>query len=175
MGIKRELTSLAKSFSYAIKGIAYSIKNERNMRIHLCMVVLVTMFSYFYRLTISQYIPLLICMGLVISGEMVNTAIETLTNLESPSYNQLARIAKDVAAGAVFVSAIISIIVGVFTFGDIDRLIVTFIDIAATPLYWVAFLVAIVLSVMFILNGARLIKDQKTKIYHLKNYPDKRK
>lgn len=175
MGIKREIASLVKSFSYAVKGIAYSIINERNMRIHLCMVVLVTLFSYYYGLSIEKYIPLLICMGLVISGEMVNTAIETLTNLESPSYNQLARIAKDVAAGAVLISAIISVVVGVFTFADVDRLMITFTKIIQTPIYWIIALVVLMVSIMFIINGARLIKDQKTKIYHLKNYPDKRK
>ena len=149
MSAKNELKSLAKSFSYAFKGIAYCVKNERNMRIHICMALIVSMFSYCYEVNYTQYILILICMGLVISGEMINTAIETLTNLEAPSYNRLAKIAKDVAAGAVLISAILSIIVGIIIFLKPQRLFDTIIKIAINPIYLISFIIVIIISIIF--------------------------
>lgn len=169
MNAKREVLSLIKSFSYAFKGIVYCVKNERNMRIHLSAVVLVSLFSFFYRVTSTEYILLMICMGLVVSAEMVNTALETLTNLESPSYNRLARIAKDVAAGAVLVAAIMAIVVGGVIFLKFDRLFETLAVISSTPLYWGSFLVLIALAVWFIFWGTQLFGEPKTKVYHIHN------
>lgn len=170
MSAKNELKNLTKSFSYAFKGIAYCVKNERNMRIHICMAVLVSMFSYCYGVNSSQYIFIVICMGLVISGEMINTAIETLTNLEAPSYNRLARIAKDVAAGAVLISAILSMIVGGIIFLNPQRLLDTIIKIVINPIYLISFILAIIISIIFIFKGSKFFKDQKTKIYHMKHH-----
>lgn len=169
---KNDLISFSRSFSHAFKGISYCIKNERNMRIHLCMIVIVSIFSFFYKVTSVEYIFLLLCMGLVVSAEMINTAIETLTNLESPSYNQLARIAKDVAAGAVLVASILSVVVGSVIFLKPDRLKYTLILIISTPLYWISFLIVIVLAVLFTFNGSRLFNEPTTKIYRMKNYTD---
>ncbi len=170
---KNDVRNLAKSFSYAFSGILYCIKNERNMRIHLCMTVLVSFFAYFFRVTQTEYIILVLCFAMVIMSEMVNTAIETLTNLESPSYNNLARIAKDVAAGAVCVVAIATVIVGGFIFFKADKLYDTLQVIITNPIYIALFIVLIILSILFTFNGAKLFDEPKTKVYHMKNYDDK--
>ncbi|MEG2813037.1 MAG: diacylglycerol kinase family protein [Oscillospiraceae bacterium] len=171
---KNEMRNLLKSFLFAFKGIAYCIKNERNMRIHICTTILVLLFSFFYKTNSVETALLLISIGLVIANEMNNTAIETLTNMTSPSYNNLAKITKDVAAGAVFISAMVALFVGIIVFGKPKRLLNTLILIATNPVYCSIFVVLIVVSVLFIFNGAKLFGEPKTKIYHMKNFDEKK-
>lgn len=170
---KNDVVGLLKSFTYAFKGIAYCIKNERNIRIHMCMTALVSVFAYFYKVTSTQYILLLLCIGFVLSAEMVNTAIETLTNLESPSYNPLARIAKDVAAGAVFVAATVAMVVGLIIFLKPKKLLETLQMIVQNPLYLGIFVLLILMSILFTFNGAHLFGEPKTRVYKLRNYTKK--
>ncbi|MFZ2539451.1 MAG: diacylglycerol kinase family protein [Oscillospiraceae bacterium] len=165
---KSDVQNLAKSFSYAFKGITYCIKNERNMRIHFCMTILVAVFSYFYKTTSSEFVILTICIGFVISSEMVNTAIETLVNLESPCYNSLAKIAKDVAAGAVAISAIVALVAGCVIFMKPNRLLNALTIIALNPIYIAIFVVLIVASILFIFNGPRLYGEKTTRVYDIK-------
>lgn len=172
---KNAVKNLTKSFLYAFSGIVYCIKNERNMRIHLCMVVLVSVFSYYYKVSSGEFVILALCMGAVVTNEMINTAIETLTNLESPSYNSLARIAKDVAAGAVFVSAIVAVVVGGMIFLRVERLKNALILIFTNPFNILLFAAIIIISVLFIFNGSQLVGEPKTKVWHMKNYDDKSK
>ena len=110
--IDQERRALFKSFLYAFRGVRFCVKNERNMRIHLAAAVFVTAFSLVYGLTPGEYAVLFLTIGAVIAAEAVNTAIEAVVNLESPSYNELARIAKDVAAGTVLLTALTACIVG---------------------------------------------------------------
>ena len=104
--IHQERRALCKSFLYAFHGIRFCV------RIHLAVAVLVTAFSLVYGLTGTEYALLFLTMGAVLSAEAVNTAIEAVVNLESPSYNALARVAKDAAAGAVLLTALAACGVG---------------------------------------------------------------
>lgn len=165
---KSDVRNLAKSFSYAFKGILYCIKNERNMRIHVCATILIALFSYFYKTTAIEFALLIICIGFVITSEMVNTAIETIVNMESPSYNSLAKISKDVAAGAVAVAAIVSIVVGCVIFLKPARLFLALELIVSSPLYIILFIVVIILSLLFIFNGPKLYGEKTTRIYDIK-------
>ncbi|NLZ45467.1 MAG: diacylglycerol kinase family protein [Clostridiales bacterium] len=113
---------LVKSFKYAIKGIISCIKTERNFRIHLSVIFYVIWFSSFYNFSIQQKSLLAIVVGFVIVTEMLNTAIEYIIDLTSPEYNRLAGTIKDIAAGAVSVSALVSVIVGVFLFWDLEKI-----------------------------------------------------
>lgn len=171
---KYDVKNLAKSFSYALKGISYCIKNERNMRIHLSAIVMVTLFALFFGITIHEWGTLIICFAIVCASEIMNTAIETLTNLESPSYHNLAKISKDVAAGAVFICASASILVGLTIFLKPQKLINTFLLIIGNPFYILIFAVLIVFSILFVFNGAKLFKEPQVKIYSMKNYDDKK-
>ena len=160
---KEDVKSLAKSFRYARRGLAYCIQNERNMRIHLSAVVLDSFFSYFYGLEKLEYIILLLCFGFVICAEVFNTSIEALVNLESPSYHHLARIAKDVAAGAVFIAAATALAVGAFLFClHPSRLLDTLYVIFINPFAGAIFLILIMLSVLFIFNGPKLYRDKSS-------------
>ena len=170
---KNEMRNLAKSFTYAFRGLAYCVKSERNMRIHLCAVVLVSFFSWFYGLEKNGYLVLFLCFGFVIAAEAFNTAVETMVNLESPSYHQFARIAKDVAAGAVFVAAVTSVIVGaILILGDWGRLLSTLLSIVCNPVACPVLLVLIALSVLFIFNGARLLGDKPQEQGNTRNFDE---
>lgn len=107
------MRSLINSFRYAGRGIIYCVNNERNMRIHLVVVAYMVYFMRFFTLTKGEKAIIVLMMAVVVFAEIVNTSIETIVNLLSPSYNQMARIAKDAAAGAVFVSAAAAVIVGI--------------------------------------------------------------
>ena len=107
---------LINSFKYAFKGIGSSLKSERNMKIHFTMMVLVIIASIFLNISIWEWITCIILFGLVISLEMVNTAIEIVVDMVSPEYNLKAGHVKDIAAGAVLVNAIVAFIVGLLIF-----------------------------------------------------------
>lgn len=117
-----DVYNLAKSFSYAFRGFRFAVDNERNMRIHLTMTILVIEFAVLYQVKAYEYMILCLLFGLVLTAEMINTAIEALVNLNTSGYDTLARIAKDVAAGAVLVLAVTSAVVGVLIFGNLEKL-----------------------------------------------------
>lgn len=104
------------SFKYALTGIFESFKEERNMKIHFLMMIIATVLGFVYHISNMEWIACLICFGLVISAELMNSAIESVTNIASPIISEKARFAKDAAAGGVLVMAIISFLVGAIIF-----------------------------------------------------------
>lgn len=113
------MKSFFKAFAYAWQGIVHTVKTQRNFRFHIAAMVYVTAFSLFYELTRGEYVLLVLTFSSVISAELINTAIEAAVDLCSPERHRLAKIAKDAAAGAVLVTAIFAVVVGVLLFGDI--------------------------------------------------------
>ena len=109
------LLKLIRSFGYAFNGIMLSLK-EQNMRIHLISACIVSLVGLFTGLTPVEWTILIITMALVIGAEMINTAIESVVNLASPEIHPLAKQAKDIAAGAVLVFALASVIIGLLVF-----------------------------------------------------------
>lgn len=147
------MRKLLKSFQYAGRGFLYCVRNERNLRIHLIASVYVLLFSLFFSLSALEYAVLFVLIALMFSAEMINTAIETLVNLVSPCYHQLARIAKDVAAGAVFVCAMASVGVGVLFFWK-PEVYPAIVQFFADRLWCLLLLAAsVVLSLLFIFRG----------------------
>ncbi len=113
VGFKVKNGKIFKSFKYAINGLLYSFKSERNIKIHFLVALLVLLLSYFLEFTKTEILILIITISIVIITEMINTAIEQVIDMASNSqYHPLAKIAKDVAAGAVLIAAINAIIVG---------------------------------------------------------------
>lgn len=108
--------NLLYSFYYAFRGIITAIKEERNMKIHVSIATLVVILGLLFTLSKIEWFSIIIIISLVISAEIFNTAIETVVNLVSPKYNELAKKAKDLSAGAVFVLAICSVIIGLIIF-----------------------------------------------------------
>ena len=107
---------LINSFKYAFTGIITSFKTERNMKIHVFIMLLVIIVGIVLKVSSLEWMILVILFALVISAELFNTAIETVVDMITKEKNEKAKIAKDVAAGAVLILAIGSIIVGLIIF-----------------------------------------------------------
>ena len=110
------MKKLLKSFKYAFDGIYTGIKEEQNMKIHITIMILVIIFGIMLKISTIEWIICIVLFGLVISMELINTAIENTVDLVTKEKNEQAKIAKDVAAGAVLVSAIASTIIGLIIF-----------------------------------------------------------
>lgn len=106
----------AKSFSYALEGIKTALKREPNFRIHILASILVLVGAYFLSFSAVEWLILLITIIFVLVMELINTSVEALTNLVSPEIAEEAKVAKDVAAAAVFFSAFLAVSVGLFLF-----------------------------------------------------------
>lgn len=113
------IKAFLKAFSYAASGIHHAIIRERNFRFHLCAAITLCMLSVFYDFSKVEYCLLFICMGMVITAEMINTAIESAVDLASDGKkSSSAKAAKDCAASAVLVSAVFSAVCGLILFWD---------------------------------------------------------
>ncbi len=108
--------SLLHSFDYAIRGIVYALRTQRNMRWHFLLTVAVFVAALAFRITGLELVALVFAVGLVLVAELVNTAVETTVDLATEGYEPLAAVAKDVAAGAVLVSAVTAVAVGYVIF-----------------------------------------------------------
>lgn len=100
----------------AVNGIIYAATTQRNIKIQLVIAVITMVLSLFYNFTTAEFLVLTFAVFLVIFAELVNTAIETLVDLYVDQYHPKAKIAKDVAAGAVVLAAINAIVVAYFLF-----------------------------------------------------------
>ena len=107
---------LINSFKYAIQGILSSFKTERNMKIHIFIMILVIIAGVMLKINKYEWIACILCFAIVISGELFNTAIETVVDMVMPYKNDKAKIAKDIAAGAVLTLAIGAAVIGVIIF-----------------------------------------------------------
>ena len=107
---------LINSFKYAIQGILSSFKTERNMKIHIFIMILVIIAGFIIKINKYEWIACILCFAIVISGELFNTAIETVVDMVMPYKNDKAKIAKDIAAGAVLTLAIGAAVIGVIIF-----------------------------------------------------------
>ncbi len=105
-----------KSLGYAISGIIHCIQKERNIKIHCLFMCLVIICGFIFHLSLIEWFVCILLFALVISLELVNTAIEAVVDLCTCEIHPLAKIAKDTAAGAVLVSAIASVIIGLMIF-----------------------------------------------------------
>ena len=116
---KREFSIIkrAKSFSHAGRGLLVFIKTTHNSWIHIAVLVIVVVLGLYFKITNTEWIALIIVSGFVLASEAINTAIEIDIDLTSPEYHPYARDTKDVAAGAVLISAVTAVIVGVLVFG----------------------------------------------------------
>jgi diacylglycerol kinase len=112
----RGLRGLGASFRYALEGFSHTIRTQRSMRIHLVVAVLVLIGGVLIRLNRIEWAIVTICIGLVLASELLNTALEAIVDIAAPAFNLKAKIAKDAAAAAVFVFAVVSVIVGLLVF-----------------------------------------------------------
>jgi undecaprenol kinase len=110
---------LIRSFKYASAGIKHAFKSEQNIRIHMIIVLVVFGLAFLLDASRWEWMILLLLVGGIISLELINTAIErTMDLVTNKEIHPLAKQAKDVAAGAVLIFAVISIIIGIIIFYD---------------------------------------------------------
>ena len=104
--------TLKDSFFHAYEGINYAVTKERNMHIHVSVSVLVIVAGAILRISYGEWLICLLLIGLVMSLELVNTAIEAVVDMITTKEDPVAKVAKDASAGAVLISSIISAIIG---------------------------------------------------------------
>lgn len=108
--------TLLKSFQYAGNGVIYAVRHNQNVRILIIVAILVIILSLIFRINGFEMGILGVMILLVLSAEMINTAIEEMTNLITREHREEAKIAKDVSAGMVLVVSMGSLIVGLLIF-----------------------------------------------------------
>ncbi len=104
------------SFLYAVKGLVYAFRTQPNFRFEMMCASAVLAAGYYFGISRMEWIACILCIVVVLLAELVNTSLETLTDFVSPEYHVLAGRAKDLAAAAVFVSALLAAVVGLIIF-----------------------------------------------------------
>lgn len=113
---QKGIAKFINSFKYPIKGLRYAYRNEQNLAVDVGIALIVIIAGFIFRINVTEWAILILTVGLVISCELVNTAIEAVVDLVTEEYHPLAKVAKDTAAAAVFVFAIISVVIGLIIF-----------------------------------------------------------
>ena len=153
-------------FKCAIKGVWDTLKSESHMRFHLVAAFYVIIFSFFYSFSNIQWAILVFTICLVMVLEMINTCIEKLCNLVADRYEPLVKIAKDISAGAVLISAIGSVVVAANFFLDFNVIDSIMSFFAENPFYLILLIISAVFSVIFVCLGPVGIK---AKLFKIKN------
>ena len=100
------------SVNFAIQGILHATRTQKHMRYHFCAAILLLVAVLFLRISALEFTVLSLSVAFVLFAEMMNTAVEALVDLVSPDYHPLAKVAKDVAAGAVLIAAFGTAVMG---------------------------------------------------------------
>lgn len=113
-----KLKKIVDSFNNAIDGIIYTVRTQRNMKIHMVLTLLVLIACLCFDVSKNEFLILAVTITMVIGAELLNTAIEAVVDMNTKHYHPLAKISKNVAAGAVLLTAINSVVVGYIIFWD---------------------------------------------------------
>lgn len=113
---KFSITKRFKSFGYAFNGLKILFKEEHNARIHLLATIIVIGLAWFFKISSLEWIAILFAVGFVIVTEILNTAIENVSDFISPEKHDAIKKIKDLSAGAVLISSIIALVIGVIVF-----------------------------------------------------------
>jgi diacylglycerol kinase len=108
--------STSKSFVYASEGLIKALKDEPNLKIHFTFAILAITLAVILKLSNIEFAILTLSIGMVITLELINTMLEALVDLVSPEIKPQAKVAKDVSAAAVLMSAIVSLVIGALLF-----------------------------------------------------------
>ena len=114
--MKQFFNSRLKAIRYALSGWWHVIRTQRNAWIHALASLLVIVFGFWLNISRLEWAVLILTIATVWAAEFFNTAVETMTDMISPDFHQLAKISKDVSAAAVLITAIASIVIGILIF-----------------------------------------------------------
>ena len=112
----RRTPSLIESFNYAFQGIIHVLRTQRNLRIHFAVAVLVLLAALYSGVDRLELIALLLAIAFVLIAEMLNSAVEAAVDVATTSFDPMAKLAKDIAAGAVLISTAVAVAVGYLVF-----------------------------------------------------------
>lgn len=115
-GSNREHPTFIRSFGYAIEGFRTAVATERNIKVQLLVGVLAIVAGVVLRIDTLSWVLVLLCIGLVLFAELVNTSIEAIVDLATQDLHPLAKRAKDIAAASVFTLSITAAVVGIIVF-----------------------------------------------------------
>jgi diacylglycerol kinase len=110
------IVARAKSFTHAFRGIGILIKSTHNFWVQIFFAIIAFAFGFLFKISNIEWLILILAIGIVFITETINTAIEIDIDLTSPDYHPYARDTKDVAAGAVLISAMIALVIGLIIF-----------------------------------------------------------
>jgi undecaprenol kinase len=113
---KKRKYKYSETFMFALEGIRVSFKNEKNIKFHFFFSIFVLLMGFIFNLTYTEWMFVLVAVAGMLVIEMINTAIERVVDLVTDEYHPLAKQAKDIAAGAVFIYALLSIVIGITIF-----------------------------------------------------------
>lgn len=152
----KELKKFVKGFGFAFEGIFTALKTECNIRVHFVCMFYMYLFLLafdFFQITRTQFAIIFIANGLVIGGELINTAIEAAVDLHGKEHTPLGKIAKDTAAGAVLVFAIAAVACGISIMYQPEAFKLLFNFFATHIFALILFIVSLISAVLFILFG----------------------
>jgi diacylglycerol kinase (ATP) len=116
MNTPRKPPSILESFNYAFEGIIHVLRTQRNMRIHLVIAACVLVLAFAVGVSKFELIALLLAIAFVLIAEMVNTALEHAIDVATTSFDPMAKLAKDIAAGAVLIATVTAVAIGYVVF-----------------------------------------------------------
>ncbi len=105
-----------RGFGYALNGIRHAAVTQLNFRVHVVAAIVAVGAGYALHISAVEWLWIILCIAMVLAAELFNTALEFLTDLVSPEYNKKAGLVKDMAAGAVLITAICALVIGLIIF-----------------------------------------------------------
>ena len=139
-----------KCFVYAARGFAYAVRTQRNMRVHLGAAFYVVLAGFVTGLSASEWAAVLLCTGLVLALELVNTAIEYTCDSITKEYAEPIKRAKDCAAGAVLCASIVAAVVGGIVFFGQGRPYAAWVFFTAHPFHAAALVLSLLVWIRMI-------------------------
>lgn len=154
---------ITDSFNHAFEGILYALRTERNIRIHVFAALFILAFSLFFPLSRLELLMLFLAISFVIMAEMFNTAVETVVDAFTDQYHPLAKVAKDVAAGAVLVAALNAFLVGylLFFYQVSPMSLLVWQKIKADPTHITFFSFLVVMALVVVIKAIYSRKSQE--------------
>ena len=151
MSIRRRGPSIIESFNFAFEGVVHVLRTQRNMRIHFAVAAGVLIAALAFDVSRLELIALLLAISFVLIAEMLNSAVEAAVDVASTSFDPLAKLAKDVAAGAVLVATVNAVAIGYLVFsGEVATRSSEFLDkLSEAPAELT--LIALVLSTIIVI------------------------
>ena len=109
-------TSFIDSVNHALDGISYTVEKEKNFKKEIIMAIIVMIAGFYFKVSKTEWLILLLTISSVLGLELINTSIERCVDLVTKDYKELAKNTKDVAAGAVLITSIFSVFIGIIIF-----------------------------------------------------------